>query len=173
MRNLGLFILSLVLLTSCSENPTVEPQAEKPVEVKAKPKQKVLPEVPKLQRKWQVGLLIMDGVYNTELTAPMDIFHHTKFRSDTAMEVFTIAKSKAVVTSFEGLKIVPDYSYTEGDYPPIDVLVVPSAEHHLDSDLEDEALLEFVRKTSAGAQYVTSQLRWGFCVGESGCIRWS
>ena len=29
---------------------------------------------------YKVGFLIMDGVYNTELTAPYDIFQHTRFR---------------------------------------------------------------------------------------------
>ena len=29
---------------------------------------------------YNVAFVIMDGTFNTELTAPMDIFHHTKFR---------------------------------------------------------------------------------------------
>ena len=29
-----------------------------------------------------VAFLIMDGVYNTELTAPFDVFHHSIFREN-------------------------------------------------------------------------------------------
>ena len=54
---------------------------------------------------YNVALLVMDGTYNTELTAPMDIFHHTIFRdSIKAMNVFTIANTLDLITTFEGVK---------------------------------------------------------------------
>ena len=37
--------------------------------------------VPEDTNFYNVGFLIMDGVFNTELTAPFDIYHHTKFRT--------------------------------------------------------------------------------------------
>ena len=41
---------------------------------------------------YNVAFLIMDGVYNTELTAPFDIFQHTQYRdSSRAVNVFLIA----------------------------------------------------------------------------------
>ena len=43
-------------------------------------------------KRYNVAFLIMDGTYNTELTAPFDIFQHTIFRdSIKAMNVFTVA----------------------------------------------------------------------------------
>jgi len=119
----------------------------------------------------QVGFLIMEGVYNTELTAPMDMFQHTIFHvEEGGMEVFTIAKSKEVLTTFEGLKIVPDYSYLEDEYPEIDVLVVPSAEHHLDTDLEDTAMINWVKRTGENAMYVTSHCDGAFVLAKSGLL---
>lgn len=119
---------------------------------------------------YQVGFLIMDGVYNTELTAPFDIFQHTIFRdSIKSMNTFLIAKSMDVVTSFEGIRILPDYSYHD-EYPKIDILVVPSAEHHLDTDLEDKAMLEFIKKTSTHAEYVTSHCDGAFVLAKAGLL---
>lgn len=118
----------------------------------------------------QVGFLVMDGVYNTELTAPMDIFHHTVFHDSLGMQVFTIAKDSGLVRTFEGMQFLPDYSYATDDYPEIDVLVVPSAEHHLDSDLADLAMLEFVRKTAAKAAYVVSLCDGAFVLAEAGLL---
>ena len=46
-----------------------------------------------LEPQLQVGFLIVDGVYNTELTAPFDMFHHTVFHADAGMRVFTVAPS--------------------------------------------------------------------------------
>lgn len=129
-------------------------------------------EVPELvDGRYNVGLLIMDGVYNTELTAPYDIFQHTIFRKGIkAMNTFTIAKTLDVVTSFEGLRILPDYDYADGIYPPIDILVVPSAEHHLDTDLEDVVMLEFVTDVAATAEYVTSHCDGAFVLAKAGLL---
>jgi len=33
-----------------------------------------------VEGRYNVGFLIMEGVYNTELTAPFDIFQHTQYR---------------------------------------------------------------------------------------------
>lgn len=130
----------------------------------------VLPEVSKPERVWNVGFLIMEGVYNTELTAPMDIFQHTIFHTDPGMKVFTIAKSLDPIKSFEGLVITPDYSYTSGEYPNIDILVVPSAEHHLDTDLEDEEMIRFVSETGAKTQYNMSLCDGAFVLAKAGLL---
>ncbi|MBR9922038.1 MAG: glutamine amidotransferase [Bacteroidetes bacterium] len=120
---------------------------------------------------YQVAFLIMDGVYNTELTAPYDIFQHTIFRdSIRPMEVFTVANTNEPVTTFEGLKVLPDYNYLKDALPKIDVLVVPSAEHHLDSDLEDEAMIAFVQRAGAEAQYVTSHCDGAFVLAKAGLL---
>ena len=103
------------------------------------------PVVPEGTTDVNVGLLLLDGVYNTELTAPLDIFHHTAFHAPPrGMRVFTVGRSREVVTTFEGLHIIPDYDLESA--PPIDVLVVPSGKHSLDSDLEDERLIDWVRR---------------------------
>ncbi len=124
-----------------------------------------------VEGRYNVGILIMDGVYNTELTAPMDIFQHTVYREGIkAMNVFLVAKDMDIVTSFEGMRILPDYSYLDGNHPDIDILVVPSAEHHLDTDLEDEALIAWVAKTGATAEYVTSHCDGAFVLAKAGLL---
>jgi len=119
---------------------------------------------------YHAAFLIMDGVYNTELTAPYDIFQHTRYREGIKpIEVFTIAQSKAIITTFEGLRIIPDYSFRDS-HPPIDILVVPSAEHHLDSDLENKALIDWVFTTGQNAQFVTSHCDGSFILAKSGLL---
>lgn len=117
-----------------------------------------------------VGFLIVDGVYNSELVAPMDILHHTVFHTAKGMRVFTVAPSTDLVTSFEGLKIKPDYSYLSDSLPKIDVLVVPSAEHSMDTDLENDEMIEFVRTTGQKADYVMSLCDGAFVLAKAGLI---
>ena len=130
-----------------------------------------LPSVAKPQKVWNVAFLIMDGVYNTELTAPMDILHHTIYHTAKGMRVFTVAKSLDPVTSFEGLKIIPDHSYRDDSFSKIDVLVIPSAEHHLDSDLEDEEMIAFVQKAGTQAHYLMSLCDGAFVLAEAGLLK--
>lgn len=120
---------------------------------------------------YNVALLITDGVYNTELTAPYDIFQHTIFREGIkAMKTFTIGPTREAVTTFEGMRILPDLGYRTDSLPRIDILVVPSAEHHLDTDLEDEELLAFVRRTDATAKFVTSHCDGAFLLAKAGLL---
>ncbi len=127
---------------------------------------------PKLDTsRYNVAFLIMDGVYNTELTAPYDIFQHTIFREGIkAMNVFTVANTHEAITSFEGMRILPDLNYLTDSLPPIDILVVPSAEHHLDTDLNDTAMLDFVRKADAQARFVTSHCDGAFVLAKAGLL---
>lgn len=154
-----LYFLAVLVITSCQSKVEVT----KTEEVNSGPELK--------KDAYNVAFLIMDGTYNTEFTAPWDIFHHVRFREvEKGMNVFTVAKSKEPITTFEGLKIQPDFSYSQGDLPKIDILVVPSAEHHLDSDLRDQQLLNFISKASKSAQYVVSHCDGAFVLAKSGVL---
>ena len=120
---------------------------------------------------YNVAFLIMDGVYNTELTAPFDIFQHTIFRDGIRpMNTFLVANTNKPVTSFEGIRFLPDFNYLTDSLPRIDILVVPSAEHHLDTDLEDERMINFVKAVSAEAMYVTSHCDGSFVLAKAALL---
>ena len=153
-----LLSLAIVLSIGCKQKPN-SPQLHIP------------PSPTLVDGRYNVGILVMDGVFNTELTAPMDIFQHTIFRKGIkAMNVFLIAEDMDIVTSFEGLRILPDYSYLDGKHPEIDILVVPSAEHHLDTDLDNKAMIDWVAKTGASAEYVTSHCDGAFVLAKAGLL---
>lgn len=128
--------------------------------------------LPKLESdRYNVAFLIMDGVYNTEFTAPFDIFQHTQYRKGIkAMNTFTVANTLEPITSFEGVRILPDYDYTRDSIPPIDILVVPSAEHHLNTDLKDSIMINFVKRVDKNALFVTSHCDGAFVLAKAGLL---
>jgi transcriptional regulator GlxA family with amidase domain len=156
--------LSLLTLTACKPS-----DAEKTSRAGKARNVLPLPDVENPTDTLNVAFLIMDGVFNTELTAPMDIFQHTIYHTENGMRVFTIAKSLDAVRTFEGLRILPDFSYADS-FPSIDVLVVPSAEHHLDTDLEDMDMIAFVREVGKNARYVTSHCDGAFVLAQAGLL---
>lgn len=121
--------------------------------------------------RYNVAFLIMDGTFNTEFTAPYDIFQHTQYREQIkAMNVFTIANTLNPIITFEGLRILPDYDYTKDRLPQIDILVVPSAEHHLDSDLKDTTMINFIKKIDKTALFMTSHCDGAFVLAKAGVL---
>ncbi len=116
------------------------------------------------------GFVVVDGVYNTELMAPWDVFQHTRYHTAgrPAIEVIAISPDGGSVTTAEGLRLLPDHGFA--DAPPIDILVVPSAVGSRDSDLDNEALIGFVRERGGQARFVVS-LCWGaFVLARAGLL---
>ncbi|WP_298536419.1 DJ-1/PfpI family protein [uncultured Algibacter sp.] len=168
-----LSVLILTLFVSCNfskENNSAYEIKNIPIEEQSlENSSKVFPELD--PDRYNVAFLIMDGTFNTEFTAPYDIFQHTIFRdSIKAMNVFTVANSDQSVTTFEGLKILPDFNYLKDSLPRIDILVVPSAEHHLDSDLEDSTMINFVKQVDQKALFVTSHCDGAFVLAKAGVL---
>ena len=160
MRYIGLLLLGLLL--SC------EPAVETVPVMEEKPSE---PNIEIVPNRYNAAFLIMDGVYNTELTAPFDIFQHTIYRdSIKPMNVFMVANTHDPIRSFEGIRLLPDFNYLIDSLPPIDILIVPSAEHHLDTDLEDEEMIAFVKQVAENAQFVTSHCDGAFVLAKAGLL---
>ena len=153
---LGLVVFFTLLCMSCNTKQAVNKAGSAPQIVEGR---------------YNVGFLIMDGVYNTELTAPYDIFQHTIFREGIkSMNTFLVADTHEPVRSFEGIKMIPDFNYLKDDLPHIDILVVPSAEHHLDTDLENEVLINWVKEVGEKAEFVTSHCDGAFVLAKAGLL---
>jgi transcriptional regulator GlxA family with amidase domain len=121
-------------------------------------------------RQLNAAFLIVNGVYNSELIAPMDVLHHTVFHDENGIKIFTVSESTEPITTFEGLKIIPDYSFMKDSLPPIDILIVPSAKHSMDSDLDNEALIDFVKRSGKQASYVMSLCDGAFVLAKAGLL---
>lgn len=121
-------------------------------------------------RQLNAAFLIVEGVYNSELVAPMDVLQHTIFHSEYGIKVFTVSNQKNPINTFEGLHIVPDYSFETDSLPPIDILVVPSAQHSMDTDLDNEKLIDFVKNTGKKSSYVLSLCDGAFVLAKAGLL---
>ena len=160
MRNILITTIICFLLFGCKKQKKIESTINKERYY------------PKLEpNRYNVAFLLMDGVYNTEFTAPFDIFQHTQYRKGIkAMNTFTVANTLNPITSFEGVRILPDFDYTKDNLPKIDILVVPSAEHHLDTDLKDTVMLDFIKRVDKDALFMTSHCDGAFVLAKAGLL---
>lgn len=121
-----------------------------------------------LSLKLNAAFLIVDGIYNSELMAPYDILQHTIFHTEPGIEVFTVSPDGEAVISFEGLTIGAHYSFE--DAPPIDILLVPSAEGSMDKDLENAEMMDWVRRVGSQARFVISLCDGAFVLAAAGLL---
>ena len=162
-------VISIFLGIYSCRNSTEEKNISTKTEIVTKRALKLIQN--KDSSRYNVAFLIMDGTYNTELTAPYDIFQHTIYRKNIkSMNVFTVANTDAAITTFEGIRILPDFNYLKDSIPQIDILIVPSAEHHLDSDLEDENMINFIKKVDKNALFITSHCDGAFVLAKAGLL---
>jgi len=120
-----------------------------------------------------VAIVIMDGLFITEATAPFDVYKHVGEDAN----VYFVAESMDPITTYENARLYPDYTFETAPQP--DILVVPSGIHSLPasvpgyevgSDLENEPYVDYVRTAAAGAVYVTSHCWGAFVLAQAGIL---
>lgn len=140
---------------AASQDPEAWQHGERPADLPA-------------DRPLRAAFLVVEGVYNTELMAPYDVFQHTVFHVKPGIEVFTVSPDGRPLRTFEGLQITPHYSFA--DAPEADILVVPSARGSMDADLRNRAMIDWVRSAGQRARYVLSLCDGAFVLAEAGLL---
>jgi len=108
----------------------------------------------------KVAILIFDGVQIIDYTGPYEIFQGAGF------EVFTVAATRAPITTVAGMTVVPRYAFAEA--PPADVLVVPGGT--VEGPRASAATLGWVRDTAARAQQALSVCNGAFILASAGLL---
>lgn len=102
----------------------------------------------------RIGVFIFDGAEELDWAGPWEVLAAwAEQHPDDDVEVFTVAQSLDAVTCAKGLRALPDHSWESA--PPIDVLVYPGG-RGTRPQLTDDRVLEWVRKTAANAELMTS-----------------
>ncbi len=113
-------------------------------------------------KKWNVGILIFNEVEVLDFAGPFEVFSRTRLtpgleshRSEESapFRVFTVAKSPSPVNTTGGLKVIPEFTFS--DAPPIDLLVVPGG-LGTRTLLTDQETLDWIMQVAAKAKKVTS-----------------
>lgn len=111
----------------------------------------------------QIGLLLFPRLTQLDLTGPFEAFA----RIPNA-KVHVVWKSREPVVSDVGLQIVP--TATLEDCPDLDVICIPGGPG-MNALLEDDVVLDFVRRQGARARYVTSVCTGALVLGAAGLLK--
>lgn len=163
MKFLGI-ILSLQLTLSCNQQNDTNSGGKLPGEFVAgdtltthlKPFDNDLP---------TIGLLMYNGVLQSEVIASSDVFSKPTEGGQQLFNVITIAETDHPITTEEGIRIVPDYTFE--NCPKLTVLFVPSA-YDMWSQVHNEAIVNFIREKNEETTYTVSNCGGAQLIGESG-----
>ena len=108
-------------------------------------------------------MVLFPGLTQLDLTGAYEVLARMP---DT--RVHLVASTLDSVRTEWGLTILPDVSF--GDAPPLDVLCVPGG-WGVNSRLDDEELLSFLRARGERARYVTSVCSGALLLGAAGLLR--
>jgi cyclohexyl-isocyanide hydratase len=111
----------------------------------------------------QIGLVLFPKVTQLDFTGPLQVFS-----SVPGAKVHLIWKRIEPVPSDSVLSITPTITFA--DCPQLDVICVPGG-IGTDDMVNDEEMLDFLRKQSVGAKYITSVCTGSLVLGAAGLLR--
>jgi len=112
---------------------------------------------------FNVGFVIFPHLTQLDFTGPQQVLARLP---DSAMHI--VAKSAAPVPSDSGLGLVPTHTFE--NCPPLDLICVPGGNAGVVKAIADRETIEFVRRQSASAKYVTSVCTGAFILGVAGLL---
>ncbi len=110
----------------------------------------------------EIGLLAFPGITQLDMTAPFECFA----RLPNA-KVHILWKTLTPVTSDVGFRILPTTRFE--DCPQLDVICVPGGPGQI-ALMDDETVIDFVRRQGTGAKYVTSVCTGALVLGAAGLL---
>src|SRR5664279_2897880 len=111
----------------------------------------------------QIGLVIFPRVTQLDLTGPVQVFS-----SLPCAKVHLIWKRIEPVPSDSVLVLTPTVTFA--DCPQLDVICVPGG-MGTDDMVNDEEVLDFLRRQAVGAKYITSVCTGSLVLGAAGLLR--
>lgn len=109
-----------------------------------------------------IGLLVFPKITQLDMTGPFEAFA----RIPNA-RVHLLWKNKEPVISDSGLPLMATTTFAE--CPPLDVICVPGGPGQIDL-MEDDEVIDFVRRQGASAKYVTSVCTGALVLGAAGLL---
>ncbi|EKN63780.1 AraC/XylS family transcriptional regulator [Neobacillus bataviensis LMG 21833] len=137
-----------------------------------------------MKKQWNVGIVLFDDVDVLDYSGPFEVLSLTVNEPQEVRElltqgipakrrpfkVWTISKAGSVVTSNNGLKIVPDYSF-ENINQNLDILIVPGGPFKaIKACLQDRQLIHWIGSFSQAGGIIASVCSGAILLAEAGVL---
>ena len=115
-----------------------------------------------------IGVALFDGAEELDWAGPWEVLAAWAGQwPDDGVHVFTLAREDRPVTCAKGLRVLPDETWESA--PPLDVLVYPGG-MGTRRDLQDEAVLDWIRGLAAGDTMIASVCTGSLVLAAAGLL---
>jgi transcriptional regulator GlxA family with amidase domain len=121
----------------------------------------------------RVGILLFDDVEVLDFCGPFEVFSATRLHEElrreepSPFEVVLIAETKDPIITSGGMKVLPDFDFS--DAPRLDILVVPGG-WGTRQEMHNVRLLAWVAQCAQSAETVTSVCTGSLLLGKAGLL---
>ncbi|WP_034043914.1 DJ-1/PfpI family protein [Wocania ichthyoenteri] len=112
-----------------------------------------------------IGLLMYNGVLQSEVIATSDVFAKPTEDGKQLFNVISIAETKNPITTEEGMRFVPDYTFE--NCPKLTALFIPSA-YDMYAQVHNEKIVDFIKEKNKETKYTISNCAGAQLIGASG-----
>jgi len=115
-----------------------------------------------------IGVALFEGAEELDWAGPWEVLAAWALQwPDDGVHVFTLAREERPVTCAKGLRVLPDETWETA--PPLDVLVYPGG-RGTRRELQDEAVLDWIRDLAAGDTVVASVCTGSLVLAAAGLL---
>ena len=116
---------------------------------------------------FKIGILIFPQVEEMDFVGPFEVLSYSNKIQPDSTQVFLIAENLDIVQAFNGMKIIPEYSFDT--CPDLDILVLPGGKGRFEA-MHNPQIKEFILKQAAHAKYMTSVCTGAFILAAAGLL---
>lgn len=126
---------------------------------------------PIAKAKMNVAILIFDGVQIIDYTGPYEVLGSRGRRN-----VYTVAENSNAVTTYMGMKVIPNYTFE--NQPKPDIIVIPGGGpskpnpngRGIARQMVNEKVIRWIQENAKDAKYVMSVCNGAFLLAKAGLL---
>lgn len=115
-----------------------------------------------------VGIFLFNDIELLDFAGPYEVFSVTsELNNYQLFNTFTISGNGVEIKSVNGLRAVPDFSFT--NHPPIDILIIPGGIGTI-AEIKKQEVLDWVSKTCRSSKITMSVCSGARILGKLGLL---
>lgn len=114
-----------------------------------------------------IAFVLFDNAEELDFVGPWEVLAMLSKLQPETCTCFTVSERGGTVTCAKGLRVLADYSFA--DAPTADIILVPGG-MGTRAEVDNPAMLDYLRRASAGAEFTTSVCTGSFLLERAGLL---
>jgi transcriptional regulator GlxA family with amidase domain len=123
-----------------------------------------------LLKQWNIGILLFNEVEVLDFAGPFEVFSIAKYQESNQkpFKVYTVAQSKQIITARNGLKVKPDFDFSNA--PHFDIIILPGGYGAEEIEIHNKEVINWIRNRFNTVELMASVCTGAFLLAEAGLL---